>query len=314
MEEIVLEALSRKYLRKYINFIKLEKRLSKNSVDSYRRDLVHFLHYINSKKITLDRVSKEDLSSYIIYLSKELQIKERSLARKISSIKNFFKFLLDYKIVTSSLIDSIEPVKLNKSLPEFLTEDEVMRMLQIPDVMKDSGLRDRTVLELFYSSGLRVTEMIELKISDLFLKQGVIRVFGKGSKERVVPVSNSAKLYIENYILRVRHKLIQPGKFTDYLFLNNRGAGFSRQGIWKKIKEYAKLAGIEKNISPHKLRHTFATHLLEGGADLRSLQMLLGHSSINTTEIYTHVEQQKIRNEFNRLHPRQQIIEGDENG
>ncbi len=296
-----------KFFKKYISFIKLEKRLSINSVSAYEQDLVQFFTFLSENNATISTLSREIVGEFVIHLSKDENLTEKSLARKVSSLRSFFKYISEYDERIEELISFLEPVKLAKKLPEFLTENEISSLLSIPDTTTDSGIRDRAMLEVFYASGLRVTELVEMKLGDVFFSDRIIRIFGKGSKERIVPFSDEAASFISNYLTYTRHRLMKPGHYNDYLFLNNKGEHFTRQGIWKKIKEYTKLAGITKNISPHKLRHTFATHLLEGGADLRSLQMMLGHSSINTTEIYTHVEQKAIQTEFNRIHPRKKL-------
>ncbi|HNW16648.1 MAG TPA: tyrosine recombinase, partial [bacterium] len=247
------------------------------------------------------------ISEYVIHLSKDKNFSYKSLARSISSMRGFFKFLVEDDFVSPELFEILEPVKMKKSLPMFLTLDEVDLLFSVIDTSTPSGFRDRTILEMFYSSGLRVSELTELKLGSIFRKDQVILVFGKGSKERVVPYSDNAAEYLHHYLDRLRHSLIKPGDFSDFVFINNRGKKLTRQGVWKKLKEFAYMAGITKEISPHKLRHTFATHLLEGGADLRSVQMLLGHASINTTEIYTHVEQQAIKREFEQKHPRENM-------
>ena len=294
-------------LKKYINHIKLEKRLAANSVEAYERDLTDFLEYLDSHGLCLTQADSVNISEYIIHLSKEKECSDRSLARAISSLRGFLKFLLEDNFIIPEMLEILEPVKLKKSLPVFLTYEELQRLFSVVDTSTPSGFRDRTILELFYSSGLRVSELIDLKLGNIFRKKQLLLVFGKGSKERVVPYSDDAAVYLHEYIDRMRHQLMKKGDFNEYVFLNNRGGKLTRQGIWKKLKEFAILAGITKDISPHKLRHTFATHLLEGGADLRSVQMLLGHSSINTTEIYTHVEQEAIHREFDNKHPRENI-------
>lgn len=294
-------------LKKYINHIKLEKRLAANSVEAYERDLTDFLEYLDSHGLCLTQADSVNISEYIIHLSKEKDFSDRSLARAISSLRGFLKFLLEDDYIIPEMLEILEPVKLKKSLPVFLTYEELQRLFSVVDTSTPSGFRDRTILELFYSSGLRVSELIDLKLGNIFRKKQLLLVFGKGSKERVVPYSDDAAVYLHEYIDRMRHQLMKKGDFNEYVFLNNRGGKLTRQGIWKKLKEFAVLAGIAKDISPHKLRHTFATHLLEGGADLRSVQMLLGHSSINTTEIYTHVEQEAIHREFDKKHPRENI-------
>lgn len=294
----------KRLLKKYLNYIKLEKRLSLNSVEAYTRDLNDFLGFLEQKGLSLTLADSVNVSEYVIHLSRTKKFSDRSLARTISSLRGFFKFLLEDDYITSDMLEILEPVKLKKSLPTFLTPDEVKRLFGVIDTSTPSGQRDRTMLELFYSSGLRVSELIDLKIGNVYRKDMIILVFGKGSKERVVPYSDDAAQYLHHYLDRMRHRLIKQGDFNEFVFINNRGGKFSRQGVWKKLKKFAKMAGITKDVSPHKLRHTFATHLLEGGADLRSVQMLLGHSSINTTEIYTHVEQQAIKKEFDHKHPR----------
>ncbi len=294
-------------LKKYMNFIKLEKRMALNSVEAYERDLTDFLEYLDSRGICLTQADSVNVSEYVIHLSRDKNFSDRSLARAISSIRGFFKFLLEDDYIIPEMLEILEPVKLKKALPVFLTYEELQRLFSVVDTSTASGFRDRTILELFYSSGLRVSELIDLKLGNIFRKKQLLLVFGKGSKERVVPYSDDAAVYLHEYIDRMRHQLMKKGDFNEYVFLNNRGGQLTRQGVWKKLKEFAVLAGITKDISPHKLRHTFATHLLEGGADLRSVQMLLGHSSINTTEIYTHVEQEAIHREFDKKHPRENI-------
>jgi integrase/recombinase XerD len=300
-----------KELRRYLDFVKIEKRLSKNSVSAYESDLEQFFAHLDTAGKSLSTLDPVTLTDYLVEISKDLKLKDRSLARKISALRGFFRFQVEREKLSSELIEAMEPVKLARNLPVFLSPEEMQALLNAIDTASEPGYRDRTMFELFYSSGLRVSELVNLKLGDIYPADRIIRVFGKGSKERVVPYSDDAARYLETYVGTMRHKLMKPGAWNDILFLNKNGKKFTRQGIWKKLKEYAKLAGIEKDISPHKLRHTFATHLLEGGADLRSLQMLLGHASINTTEIYTHVEQQHIKNEFNKLHPRRRMNKGE---
>ncbi|HRZ79549.1 MAG TPA: site-specific tyrosine recombinase XerD [bacterium] len=294
-------------LKKYLNFVKLEKRLALNSVEAYERDLLDFIDFIDKKALSLTTADAVNVSEYIIHLSKDKDFSDRSLARSISSLRGFFKFLMEDDFIAPEMLEILEPVKLTKSLPVFLTMEEVQRLFNSIDTSKPSGFRDRTILEMFYSSGLRVSELTDLKLGNVHRSEQILVVFGKGSKERVVPYSDDAAEFLHQYLDRVRHTLIKKGDWSEFVFLNNRGVKLTRQGVWKKLKEFAKGAGITKEISPHKLRHTFATHLLEGGADLRSVQMLLGHASINTTEIYTHIEQHTIKREFEQKHPRENI-------
>ena len=294
-------------LKKYMNHIKLEKRLAANSVESYERDLTDFLEYLDSCGSCITQADSVNVSEYVIHLSKDRNFSDRSLARSISSLRGFFKFLLEDDYIIPEMLEILEPVKLKESLPVFLTYEELQKLFSVVDTSTPSGFRDRTMLEMFYSSGLRVSELIDLKIGNVYRSKQLLLVFGKGSKERVVPYSDDAARYLHEYLDRMRHTLMKKGDFNEYVFINNRGGRLTRQGVWKKLKEFAALAGITKDISPHKLRHTFATHLLEGGADLRSVQTLLGHASINTTEIYTHVEHKAIQKEFERKHPRENI-------
>ena len=294
-------------LKKYMNHIKLEKRLAANSVESYERDLTDFLEYLDSCGSCITQADSVNVSEYVIHLSKDRNFSDRSLARSISSLRGFFKFLLEDDYIIPEMLEILEPVKLKESLPVFLTYEELQKLFSVVDTSTPSGFRDRTMLEMFYSSGLRVSELIDLKIGNVYRSKQLLLVFGKGSKERVVPYSDDAARYLHEYLDRMRHTLMKKGDFNEYVFINNRGGRLTRQGVWKKLKEFALLAGITKDISPHKLRHTFATHLLEGGADLRSVQTLLGHASINTTEIYTHVEHKAIQKEFERKHPRENI-------
>ena len=295
------------YLRKYLNFIKLEKGLSANTIESYERDLRQFTEWLAGQGSSLSAADSTLVSEYVVHLSKDNHLSDKSLARVTSSMRSFFKFLLENKSIDPELLEVLEPVKLKNSLPTFLTLEELRDLLSAIDTTSVPGFRDRTIFELFYSSGLRVSELIDLKIGNIYRRDQLLRVRGKGSKERVVPYSDDAAVFLHEYLDKMRHKLMRPGDFNEYVFINNHGQQFTRQGIWKKIKEYARLAGITKEISPHKLRHTFATHLLEGGADLRTLQDLLGHASINTTEIYTHVEHKKIQKEFEKRHPREDV-------
>ncbi len=294
-------------LKKYMNHIKLEKRLAANSVESYERDLTDFLEYLDSHGSCITQADSVNISEYVIHLSKDKNFSDRSLARSISSLRGFLKFLLEDDYIIPEMLEILEPVKLKESLPVFLTYEELQKLFSVVDTSTASGFRDRTMLEMFYSSGLRVSELTDLKIGNVYRSKQLLLVFGKGSKERVVPYSDDAARYLHEYIDRMRYQLMKKGDFNEYVFINNRGGRLTRQGVWKKLKEFAVLAGITKDISPHKLRHTFATHLLEGGADLRSVQTLLGHASINTTEIYTHVEHKAIQKEFEKKHPRENI-------
>ncbi|HOB72436.1 MAG TPA: tyrosine-type recombinase/integrase, partial [bacterium] len=224
-------------LKKYLNFVKLEKRLALNSVEAYERDLTDFLNYLEERKTSLTTADPVNISEYVIHLSKDKNFSDKSLARSISSMRGFFKFLVEDDFVSPELFEILEPVKMKKSLPMFLTLDEVDLLFSVIDTSTPSGFRDRTILEMFYSSGLRVSELTELKLGSIFRKDQVILVFGKGSKERVVPYSDNAAEYLHHYLDRLRHSLIKPGDFSDFVFINNRGKKLTRQGVWKKLKE-----------------------------------------------------------------------------
>jgi integrase/recombinase XerD len=230
-------------------------------------------------------------------------ISSRSLSRTISSIKTFYGFMVSDGILSQNPFIDFEGPKIDKKLPFVLTREEVDALINAPDPEKIIGLRDRTLLEVIYATGLRVSELISLRIENINNEAGFIIVFGKGSKERVVPLGEEALLWLKKYTEKSRHKLLK-GKINSFVFLNRSGCKMSRQGFWKIIKKYRLEAGITKNISPHTLRHSFATHILEGGADLRSVQIMLGHSDISTTQIYTHITKGTLKKIHEKYHPR----------
>ncbi len=292
-------------IKEYLLFLKLEKNLSQNSIDAYLNDIGKFKEYllhIERKNIRPYEVQMQDIVNFLGYLY-DLGINERSQARILSGIRSFFKFLVINGAIEQNPANLIETPKFPKKLPQVLTVDEIDRLINAVDLEKPEGQRNRAIIETLYSCGLRVSELVNLRVSNLYFDDGFIKVTGKGNKERLVPVSYRAIAEISLYIQNYRSTLNIPGQYRDILFLNRRGKQLTRNMVFLIIKEAARRAGIEKNISPHTLRHSFATHLIEGGADLRSVQQMLGHESIITTEIYTHLSKEYLRETIMTYHP-----------
>jgi len=290
------------YLEAYIDYLKIEKGLAGNSIYAYSEDLNKYLKYLKKEAIGDPKeITRKNITDFLFNLRKK--IAPVSIARILSAIRSFHKFLLREKISPQDPSDLIEAPKLEKKIPNFLIIDEVNTILKAPNLKKPQGIRERAILELMYATGLRVSELVKLKAQDINLDVGFIRCTGKGSKERIVPLGGAASRFLQKYLKEARAKLLGD-KITPYIFLAQGGRGISRQSVWKMIKAMVKKAKIKKNISPHTLRHSFATHLLENGADLRSVQEMLGHSSITTTQIYTHVNQSRLKKIHGQFHPR----------
>jgi integrase/recombinase XerD len=288
-------------LRLFLEFLSIEKGLSANTLLSYRRDLQKLSLFLKKEKLTWECAKEEDLARFIQDQSRA-GLSARSIARLVSAFKSFYKFLvLDSLIQKSPAVNLVAPSTW-LSLPKFLSVKEVESLLRQPDEKEPSGVRDKAMIELLYASGLRVSELVSLMVKDLNLEEGFLLCRGKGGKERIVPLGRKAGKAVNRYLTDVRPFLMK--KSTDVLFLTRRGGRFTRQGFWKVLKEYARRAGLASKISPHVLRHSFATHLLERGADLRSVQMMLGHSQITTTQIYTHVSRERLRRVYEKFHPR----------
>ncbi len=290
-------------LQQYLTHLAVERGLSGNSLGSYASDLKRYLAFLKTKNIDdLQAVERKTVSEFLSSLM-GYGLSPVSLSRNISALRGFHRFLASEGITKKDPTENIETPRLDKKLPEVLDLSEVEKLLAQPDPASLLGLRDKAMLELLYACGLRVTELLTLKTSDLFFDQDFIRCFGKGSKERIVPVGHSARNWTDKYRQGSRPALLK--KFsTEVLFLNNRGRPMSRMGFWKLLKAYAQKAGIKKRVHPHILRHSFATHLLEGGADLRSVQEMLGHADISTTQIYTHVDREYLKEVHRQFHPR----------
>lgn len=291
-------------VRAYLNHLRIEKGLSVNTLAAYARDLKKFAAFASKRRLSLKAVERDHLVEFLgeLYAQK---LDSRSVARHTVSLRGFFRYAVRDGLRKSDPAENLESPKLWKTLPGFLSLDEVDRLLKLPDTTSNGGLRDKAMLELLYSTGLRVSELVGLRVSDLDLDAGCVRCIGKGNKERLVPVGRAASAAVQQYLRHARPRLAaQRPTPAPQLFLNRRGGPLSRVGFWKVLKRYGTLAGIRGKISPHKLRHSFATHLLERGADLRSVQMMLGHADISTTQIYTHVLQERLRQVYRAHHPR----------
>lgn len=288
------------WVDRYLEYVLIEKGLSENSLACYSQDLTSLLSFLNDKSFRLEDLDDKALFLYLTQLRAK-GLKSRSLARHLSSLRGFFTFAVEEKWFKEDPGQLLENPKLPKKLPEFLSRDEIARFLKQPNTDSKLGIRDVAMLELLYAAGLRVSELIGIKVLDYDPQTGILRVFGKGSKERLVPIHYTAQEILSTYIEATR-PLFKPQ--SDFMFLNRSGKGLSRQGVWKLIKKYAAQAEIKRSISPHTFRHSFATHLLEGGADLRTVQLLLGHADISATEIYTHIQSQRLKSIHNKYHPR----------
>ena len=289
------------YLPIFLDYLAVEKGLARNSLSAYRTDLRHFGHWLREEKLELDAVERIHLVKYFQAL-RAAGISARSVARALAAIRGMFRFLVAERHLKLDPTENIENPKLWTTLPKSLQPSEVETLLRAPDKATPEGLRDRAMLELLYATGLRVSELIKVRIDDLVMDAGFLRTIGKGSKERIVPFGDEAKAAILEFLRDGRAVFDKHG--DPHLFLSLRGRPMSRQAFWMKITRYAREAGIRAHISPHVLRHSFATHLLENGADLRSVQMMLGHSDISTTQIYTHVSRARLQKLYETYHPR----------
>jgi len=288
---------------RFLDAMWLEKGLSEHTLSAYRSDLMAVASYLCQQQLSLLKASRDELLSYLADRVAQGQ-SPRSAARFLSSLRQFYRFLLREGVISSDPSALIDSPKLGRGLPKSLTEQQVVALLAAPDTELALGLRDRCMLELLYASGLRVTELVGLRIEQLNMTQGVIRVLGKGQKERLVPMGEEAMDWIQQYVSVAREDLLKGHCACDYLFVTRRGGPMTRQAFWQLVQRYALKANIKQSISPHSLRHAFATHLLNHGADLRVVQMLLGHSDLSTTQIYTHVAQARLQELHGKHHPR----------
>ncbi|WP_283678780.1 site-specific tyrosine recombinase XerD [Lentilactobacillus sp. Marseille-Q4993] len=287
----------------YLHFLRVERGLSANTIASYRQDVNEALTFFGSKEKELTKVDQYDI--LILLEQMESEGKSRNtIIHMVSSLRKFFAFLVQTNRISIDPMLKIDTPKKAMVLPDVLTPDEVNSLIDVPEISKPLGLRDRAILETLYATGLRVSELVNLKIGDLHLSMHLIQTIGKGDKERIIPISDIAIDWVNRYLDEVRPGLIANKPNNDYVFLNSRGRHLTRQSIWQMIKRDAGIAGIKHHVTVHTLRHSFATHLLENGADLRIVQELLGHSDISTTQIYTHVSHKHLTEVYNKFHPR----------
>jgi integrase/recombinase XerD len=287
----------------FLTHVRVEKGLSSNTVSAYRRDLTKFDAFARKRKVSLEGVTRDDLVDFLAGLYRS-NLESKSVARHLVTLRNFFRFAQIQELIAEDPSINLESPKIRRSLPGYLRLEEVERLLNQPDVKTPSGLRDRAMLEVLYSTGLRVSELTGLRVIDLDMKVGCVRCIGKGDKERIVPVGKKALSIVEKYLREARPKLLGKTQGSPTLFVNRRGVQLSRVGVWKILSAYGRLAGMRVALTPHMLRHSFATHLLERGADLRSVQLMLGHADISTTQIYTHVVEERLKQIYKAHHPR----------
>ena len=288
-------------IKSFSTYLRIERSLSTNTIESYSNDLNKLSDFLTPKSISATKVRLNDLKDFITSISEILS--ETSQSRIISAIKSFYKFLLIENLIQSDPSENLVSPKIGRKLPNVLTIEEINLIINSVE-SNNVGIRNRAIIEIIYGCGLRVSELTNLLLSNLFLKQGYIKIVGKGNKERLSPIGSLAIDSLNDFLTNVRPGLKINNKFSDHVFINNRGTSLSRSMIFKMIKKYTLKANINKDISPHSLRHSFATHLVEGGANLRAVQEILGHSSITTTEIYTHLDSDYLRSNLVEYHPR----------
>lgn len=296
------------HVRDYLHYLQLEKNASENTIASYTHDIKGYIEYLERHRVEgLDKVTERHMSGYIALLHRN-GLSPRSVTRTLSAIRGFHRFLVGDGVVHVDPTETIDRPKLPRSLPDVLTQSEVDAILNQPADSSDDSrhlwVRDKAILETLYATGMRVSETIKLKQANVLPEEGLVRVFGKGAKERIVPIGGSALRWIARYRQESRPLLLGRGNSQDVLFLNARGGPMTRMAVWNIVREYVMKAGITKEVHPHTFRHSFATHLLEGGADLRAVQEMLGHSDISTTQIYTHIDREYLKEVHRTFHPR----------
>ena len=289
----------------FLTHVRIEKGLSSNTISAYKRDLMKFRAFAEKRKVELEQLSRDDLVDFLASLYR-LKLESRTVARHLVTMRNFFRFAQMQELITSDPSVNLESPKIRRGLPGYLRQQEVDRLLDQPDQKNPLGLRDRAMLEVLYSTGLRVSELTGLRVMDLDAKVGCVRCIGKGDKERIVPIGKRALAIVDRYMRDARPQLAGKSKTTGSpaIFVNSRGNPLSRVGVWKILSGYGRKAGFRVPLTPHMLRHSFATHLLERGADLRSVQLMLGHADISTTQIYTHVVEERLKQIYKAHHPR----------
>ena len=289
---------------RFFDFLRLEKNLSPRSLSSYNFDLRKYSGFLRQNSITNAVKVEEDLVRQFVHVLHRSGLSPRSISRHLSTIRGFHRFLIGENEATNDPTQNLDSPKRKKSLPEVLTVHEVDEILKQPNTGEPLGIRDRAILEVLYATGVRVSELTGLRQSNLMFEDGLILVYGKGSKERLVPIGKSARTWVERYRKEVRSAIAQSAKSADHVFLNARGGPLTRAAIWDIVSKYSKASGVHKEVHPHTFRHSFATHLLEGGADLRAVQEMLGHADISTTQIYTHIDREYLKEVHRTFHPR----------
>ncbi len=291
------------FLKLYLSHLSFEQNLSENSIDAYRRDIERFIEFLKINNIKNPVEAKPEHVHRLLQLLSQIGLSESSLARNLSSIRGFYRFLIGENMLEQDPTTNVDHPKIARYLPAVLTGAEIEKLFAIPDINTPLGLRNRAMFEITYASGLRVSEVLKLTIKQIYFEQEVLRIFGKGRKERFVPVSQQALVWLRSYLETAR-PVLGSNQQENIVFLNNRGKAMSRMGFWKILDKAVRQAGIRKDVHPHTLRHSFATHLVENGADLRAIQEMLGHADISTTQIYTHLDRRFIEEEYRRYHPR----------
>ena len=290
------------HIRTYLNSVRVEKGLADNTITAYRRDLGKFAAFGQQRKLSTQHVQRRDVVDFLAMLYHR-GLDSRSVARHLTTLRNFFRFALIEGYITEDPSATVESPKFRRALPDFLSLEEVDRLLRQPDTNTVSGIRDRAMIELMYSCGLRVSELCGLRVSDIQREEGCVRCIGKGNKERLVPVGRQALEAVQRYLRDSRTKLLGE-RNSPFLFLGQTGNAIDRVAYWQRLRHYGRKAGLRRSLKPHMLRHSFATHLLDRGADLRSVQIMLGHADISTTQIYTHVVEERLKRVYKEHHPR----------
>jgi len=297
-----LTDLAASRIAEFVDYLNVERGLAANTRESYERDLRQYCAYLSSRRSSVERATRTLIISYLLHMEKEGRA-TATVARRLAAIKSFYRYLLQEQVIDKDPTDKLEAPKLEKRLPTVLSVDEVEVLLEQPDDSSPAGLRDRAMLELLYATGIRVSELVSLDVPSVNLEMGFVRCVGKGQKDRVVPMGSMARRSVTAYLGNGRSKLVRD-PLTSAMFVNHHGRRLTRQGFWKIVKRYAAQAGIDKDITPHTLRHSFATHLVENGADLRAVQEMLGHADISTTQVYTHIAKDRLKEVYDKAHPR----------
>lgn len=287
----------------YLHYLRVERGLSDNTIKSYRQDLDEAGAFFDKHTGDITKVDQFVILNFLESLQKQHKA-PNTIIRAVSTLRRFFQYLVQFHVIKDDPMLKVDSPKKAQTLPDVLTIAEVNKLLAVPDTSKKLGVRDRAILETLYATGLRVSELVNLKLGDLHLPMNLLQTIGKGDKERIIPISDVAVDWLNQYMKTTRVQLLDGKSNTEYLFLNAHGRQLTRQAIWQMIKKYVNLAGIKRHVTPHTLRHSFATHLLENGADLRIVQELLGHSDISTTQIYTHISHKHLTEVYNKFHPR----------